>query len=153
MIATVQTLAYDLSQALVDATRDSGARYVKLQDGSPEWMTDAIHAAHGDMMPDDWRYRAIRDVAGFIAEIDDGEYVREDHVHECCDQLVDVYNADLTAWLASSLNRLGYCDQAVDDGLVEMDAGMSKRLQIGQYVEYQEIFFALSLFLDEQADD
>jgi hypothetical protein len=37
-----------MSQAFETRKRDNGDKYVALKDGSPEWMTDVCHKAHGD---------------------------------------------------------------------------------------------------------
>jgi hypothetical protein len=142
----VQALAAQLAAAFIADTRTNGATFYKLKDGSPEWMTDAISAAHGDFMPDDWRYAAIRDVAGsmqYSEEPEDG--------FEECDGLVDVYNSGLTAWLASSISRAEYVNEAVAE--FEYPDDIFKALQYGQLAEYREIWGALYSFLSDMAEE
>jgi hypothetical protein len=57
-----------MSQAFETRKRDNGDKYVALKDGSPEWMTDVCHKAHGDMLPDDWRYSFISEAVDYIDE-------------------------------------------------------------------------------------
>ena len=47
----ITRLAARLSKALETKKRDNGQESVSLKDGSPEWMTDVIHATHGDKLP------------------------------------------------------------------------------------------------------
>lgn len=139
---TIQLNAGALAAALVTATRNNGVEYVRLHDGAPEWMQRVIHNAHADgsMLPDDWRYSAIRSVARAISEIEDGADL-SDVAHETCDSLVDVYTGDLTAWLASRADRSSYCDDAVEEwGRAE---NTIKLLQMGQFWEYREIWDSL----------
>jgi hypothetical protein len=145
----------DLASSFELATRDNGEKYFRLREGHPQWMQDVIRAAHGDMMPDDQRYEMIRDIVGCVNERDPSEWEDSDTAHEICDSLVDVYYSGLTAWLASHIDRIGYCDQAAEDmGAVSGD--MNQRLMAGQYTEYQEIYYSVVqsvLALAEDADD
>ena len=109
---TIQTLAAEAGACFETATRSrvvggSGEleedRYVRVKDGSPEWVTELVHAAHDDMLPDDWRYEKIADALEYIAEVDD-----PDDSGEFADQAVDIYTGARLAWLASHLSRPGY---------------------------------------------
>ena len=145
-----QDFAIAFAGAFVGFTRDSGTRACKLADGSPQWMADAVREAHGGMLPDDWRYDAIRAIADELAGRDESEW--DDAQGEICDALVDVYTSALTEWLASHLDRLGYCDQAQEDGLVSPEATQSQRLAAGQYVELSEIYASVVSSLRAVAD-
>ena len=146
MPKTVQTLAAELYAAFKSDTRTTGGTFYKLAEGSPEWMTDATFAAHGGMMADDWRYAAIRDVASRMEDSEDPEDGFEE-----CDGLVDVYNSDLTSWLASSLLRAEYVNDAVAE--LEWPGDLFKALQYGQMAEYREIWAALYTFLSDLVDE
>ena len=30
--------------------------FVRVKNGAPEWIMDLVRHAHGDLLPDDWRY-------------------------------------------------------------------------------------------------
>lgn len=152
MPATLQTVAGELAEAFESAERSNGDTFYKLRDGSPEWMTDAIHAAHGDMLPDDWRYKAIRAVAQAMADLD-ADSDLDDSAHEACDSLVDIYTSGLTAWLASRADRYCYCDDAAEEIGVESGAGIIQRLQLGQFAEYREIWDSLRQALEAEAEE
>lgn len=150
-MATIKTLASALYDAFETATRDNGQTFHKLKADAPEWMTDAVHAAHGDMMPDDWRYQAIRAAALDMADLSDDDDP-DDLAHERCDGLTDIYTADLTAWLASATARREYCDDAVSEGLIVADDDIIKRLQVGQFCERLEIWNQLLSFFRDLTD-
>lgn len=147
--STIQDAAAALFAAFVSAKRDNGDKFYKLADGSPEWMTDAIHAAHGDMMPDDWRYACIRGLCSSIADSSDPE----DERGEIVDGEVDVYYVKLTAWLASHGARMGYCDSAIEEGLCDPTRGVSAILQAGQYAEIDEVWGQLVSALEGEVSE
>ena len=130
------------------AERDGGDEYVRLRAGRPDWVRDLVQHAHGDLLPDDWRYRTISDALEFIAESDDDPRERE---HEFADATVDVYTGARLAWLGSHLSRPGYCDDAVEDFGPPSPDGIVERAGLGQYCEAAEVF-ALVLDALEQLD-
>ena len=87
--------------------RDTARDILLPADAVPQWFTDLCHRAHGGMMPDDWRYEFIQDALGAI---EDG--AGEDRLD--LDALYP-YTADRLSWLASHLDRPGYCDEAAAD--------------------------------------
>lgn len=144
-----QQLAQALYDAFITDKRTDGTEFVKLDQGSPEWMSDAIRAAHGDMLPDDVRYCMIREVSGAMSDCEDWDEERSERV----DDMVDIYNADRLNWLSSSLYRAAYCDEARDEGLVSDDSDMFSRIGMGQYQEYDEIWGLLASALENVEED
>lgn len=59
MSSTVQQLAAEAYGCFETAERQDGETFWRLKDGSPEWVTDLVLNAHGDFLPDDWRYACI----------------------------------------------------------------------------------------------
>jgi hypothetical protein len=143
-----QALAQALYDAFEKATRTSGEEFVKIADGSPEWMSEAVRAAHGDMFIDDVRYSMVREVAGELADKEDWE----DAPSEIAGSCVDVYNAELLRWLSSNLHRAFYCDEAREEGLVSEDTDLYERIRQGQYQEYREVCDLLINFLEEREE-
>jgi len=137
-MTNAQTLAQSLYDALVTATRADGSEFIRLADGSPEWMKTAVRDSHCGMLPDDTRYRMIRECAGALADLEDWE-----DTHEIADGLVDIYNNDRLVWLASHLTRADYCDDAQSEDYVSESASMFDRIGAGQYMEYSEILGSL----------
>jgi hypothetical protein len=100
----VQRLATEANTYLRrDATRD----ILLPADGAPDWFTDLCHHAHGGMLPDDWRYEFIRDALGALEDGADEDRLDLDGLYP--------YGADRLGWLASHLDRPGYCDEAARD--------------------------------------
>ncbi len=141
---SIETLACALSEAFEGGTRDNGDKFRKLRQGSPEWMTDAIHEAHADMMPDDWRYACIEAAAYAIAAGETG-------AGDFADAQVDPYNGARVAWLASHSYRADYCDEAAV--FLGGEGSIMDRIGWGQYREASEIFDLLYSFLSDLADE
>lgn len=136
--------------------------YATLKDGSPDWLQDLVRSAHGDFLPDDWRYEAIHSIIGGISDSgadDRREY--EERSHEDLDGIVDTYNGERTAWLASNLQRGAYCDEGVEE-LGGDNLDIFERIGLGQYMEAQEIMASVldsltermeTLEMEEDGDD
>lgn len=143
--------AEQFSAAFMRDTRPDGETFIRLEDDAPEWMTDAIREAHGRMLPDDVKYTMCEEVAERLADRDSDEW--DDAQGEECDSLVDVYNGDLIKWLGSHGTRAAYIDEAQEEGLIDPNADTFKRLQIGQYMEYAEIWSVLQSACEDAGDD
>lgn len=141
--ATIAGEAFDWFET---RTRDDDTTYTTMKDGRPDWIYDAVYAAHGDMLPDDRIFELCWDAFGFIHDND----ATEDDSGEFADQAVDVYTADRLRWLASHMSRPGLCDEAADemgaDGL-----GIVERIGLGQYAEARDVFAVIFAACEEQA--
>lgn len=155
---TITAAASALRAAFETKTRDSGATFVTLRSSAEEWMIEAVRDAHGGMLPDDWRYAAIKAVAGSLYEdLDDDadEATAREASYAGCDALVDDYTASLTAWLASSVVRVAYCDTAAEEmgHSLAQDNALVRLLQLGQNEEYREIWDSLVTSLVAQVEE
>lgn len=148
-MTTFKNLAAEMSKAFEGRKRDNGEEFRTLKDGSPAWMTDILHKAHGDMFPDDYRYRFIESAVDHFANVDDAD--DDDGRHGAVDSAVDVYNGRLTAWLASNLRRIEYCDDAAEE--FGNPDSLVKLIQYGQYAEIDETFGMVASALAELASD
>jgi hypothetical protein len=130
-------------------TRDDGTKFVKTRDEQPQWLEDLIFTAHGDMLPDDWRYSFIRDALSTISDASEGS-----DSQEVCDEYSepDIYTNELTSWLGSRNDRYGYCDEAVED-LGAHDVGTIERIGLGQMMEKREVFYSVAQSLAERAEE
>ena len=119
--------------------RDDGATYIITAGDAPDWVNELVREAHGDMLPDDWRYQTIRAALDFIAENPDDA---EDGADEFADGAVDTYTGARLAWLASHLNRPGYVDDAeAEFGYPGREAGgVVQMIGLGQYGEAFEVY-------------
>lgn len=130
--------------------RDNGDTFVCLGDSAPSWCQDVCREAHNGLMPDDWRYSWISSAADTLADIDPDEW--EEQTHEIADGLIDVYNGRLLSWLSSNLSRIGYCDEASENGLPR-ENDLINVIQAGQYEEIRETISFLISEIEGLADD
>lgn len=129
-------------------------KIITTKDDAPEWVSDLVREAHGDFLPNDWRYDCIYAAIGHVHDSgaeDDSDL--DDVAHEFCDGYVDVYTHARLQWLASSLNRMAYCDEAVEEGLIGSDASIAERVGLGQYMEAREIFASVQRSLVNRHDE
>lgn len=157
-MAKVHELAKEASGYLYRGTREAdGIGKILLpkseSEGRPEWFQELCRAAHGDMLPDDWRYEFIGDALSCIEENEDSD---EDELSERFREWFDgayVYTAQQTGWLASRADRHGYCDEAAEE---LGDCGQfttTTRIALGMMREAEEVFSAVLAFLTERADE
>jgi hypothetical protein len=146
----MQELAREASAAFERRTRTDGEEFVALKDTAPEWLQPIVMDAHGEFLPEDWRYACIE--AAFDAIADCGEDAEQGDVgHEFADGYVDVYTGERLRWLASNLNRQGYVDQAREEfGPRE---GIAEDVGMGQFVEALEVFNLVWEGLAEVVED
>lgn len=130
--------------------REDGEEFIRVKDGAPGWITQMVYSAHGDFLPDDWRYACIRSA---LAWIHDNEPEDVADAHEFADAEVDVYTGARLAWLASNLQRQFYCDEAQSEFGIDPDAGVVDRIGLGQYAEASEVYAAVVAALTEQLDE
>lgn len=129
------TKATELAAMFETRKRDNGEEFVSLTDNVPDWASEFVMEAHGtDFLPDDYRYRWIAEALELIAQ--EGE--DEDLASRFADD-VDVYTSSLLAWLASNLQRTGYCDEAVSEGMTD-GRDIVKTIMAGQASERYEVF-------------
>jgi hypothetical protein len=125
----------------------------KTKDGAPGWVRDLVHEAHGTMFPDDWRYDAIHSALSHIGDMDAEDVsglTDEDHVF--CDGNVDTYNGARTQWLASNLERAGYCDEAASEFGYDPESGIFNLIGLGQYQESAEVWASVVESLSEHQE-
>lgn len=138
---TISTLAREASEFFTTDTRADGTVFVKTEN-EPKWLHELVMEAHGAFLPEDFRYRFIREAINALADADvEDEAEAEERGHEYADD-VDVYTHDRLAWLASNLNRPAYCDEAMSEfGMEEMpEGGIVGLIGLGQYMEPREVF-------------
>lgn len=150
-IAELATTAYNCFERF---QRDGSDEVLwRTKDGAPEWVTDLVHEAHGTMLPDDWRYDTIHSALSHISDTDakdESDLADEDHAF--CDANVDTYNGARTQWLASHLERAGYCDEAASEFGYDPDSGIFNLIGLGQYQESAEVWRSVVESLSEHRD-
>ena len=127
-------------------TRDNGETFVTRTDDAPDWLADAVRAAHDDEFPNDWRYVTCRAI---FEAFEDGS----SDPSEVADSLVDVYTADLFEWLAGDLGRSAYVDEAMTEGLTSPSSSIEERIRLGQYLCIEAMVRVLAEAVDDNAED
>ena len=153
MPKTFVQIAKEYAQHFTTSRRENGKEYTHTKDGAPEALTDLIREAHqgrGLLLPDDHRYGMIREAIDAISELDDdaGEYDARDRLAEI---EPPTYMAELTAWLASRADRVGYCDEAAEE-YGEAGSDTLRRITLGWLAEFREVSESVLSSLIEQAD-
>ena len=104
---TVQELAKLARCAFTLETREDGSEYWTHNRCAPEWIGELCNTAHGDMLPDDYRYRFIVQALDALEEAEDVDEAGQDWEYE-----YRYYR--VVEWLSSHPGRrLEYCDDAV----------------------------------------
>lgn len=130
---SIQETAKEASAWFTRIKRNDNEEIVTLKEGRPDWVQDLVHKAHGDMMPDDFRYSIIEEAIDAIAEAEDLDEAESEYVDN-----IDIYTNDLTGWLHSRNDRYDYVDQARDE--FGDPANTIDSLQQGQMMERREVF-------------
>ena len=126
----------------------SGMEYKDIRNGiwinTNDTYQEFFHHAHGDMLPDDFRYKMIHDI---LANMDD----TEEYDDLCIDDLIPIYTNELISWLDSSISRLSYCDQYLEE-YGEISDTIS--LLLGGYMmELNEVYYLINEWLDENIEE
>lgn len=146
-----QHLAERFNRQFTAAKRPNGEYFTKLREPYPEWMKEAIHAAHQavdcDLLPNDWVYSACDEAAGTLADRDPDEW--EDAAGEFADNAVEPYTEQLYLWSADH----GAFRNLIEEAREELGPGESHEheIQMGQYLAYERIYHAIREAIEEQA--
>jgi hypothetical protein len=130
-----------LGSFFVTGKRDNGEMFVSLKDERPEWLHEAVHAAHGSDLPNDWIYAECRAACDAI---DDGSLTlaedSDDGLHEHADSRVDIYTRELYQWAADMCLSDAYANaesEAAD--ILGDESDTIKRLGAIQYCAIRSI--------------
>lgn len=145
MVQTIEELASECDGYLY---RDKERDVVLPAADAPQWFTDLCLDAHGDFMPDDWKYEFIQDALRHIADGQTDELPDLDAIYP--------YTADRLRWIGSNLNRPSYCDEAMEecgkpaDTLTLIAWGMQKELE---EVHSRVLEFLNGIWEDQDEED
>lgn len=146
MSKSIIDLATELSRAFIRDKRTNGDEFVKLKDGSPQWMTDVIRECHAGTLPDDTIYSLIEKCADQLAEMDDDATVSD--AYDTISEIeAEIYTHKLVAWLNGNVH---YMTQALEEG--EYKDG-DQLLMAAQLLHIQEIGNTLVAELETLADN
>ena len=136
-----QTLADTLAGSFETRERDNGGTFHALKDNAPQWIADAVRAAHGDRLPCDWIYKQCDAIASDIRQAIIHEDIEPNELADSIAVEADIYTASLTAWLADDIRNLDYCNDCgyTFDGPADLCA----IIRGGQWLAKREIADAM----------
>jgi hypothetical protein len=105
---------------------------------------DFFYHVHDGMLPDDFRYKMIHSI---LQEMDDNEEYEDLNI----DDLIPIYTNELISWLDSSISRLSYCDQYLEEYVVISDT--ISLLSGGYMMELNEVYYLINEWLDENIEE
>ena len=125
-----------------------GMEYKDIRNGiwinTNETYQEFFHHVHGDMLPDDFRYKMIHSI---LQEMDDTEEYEDLDI----DNLIPIYTHELIGWLDSNITRLSYCDQYLEEYVVISDT--ISLLSGGYMMELNEVYYLINEWLDENIEE
>ncbi len=159
--ATFSSVLAELAGAFENRKRDDGTTFVCIADNAPAWTRNEIaggpsglclmlriHSAVDDRGPDDWIYQHTALAAAKLTDYSDSDTTAESlrdkgTLHEVADGLVDIYNVELTKWLALHLYNVELCNEAVEEMGAGSAGGVLGYIQAGQYRALEAIASAI----------
>jgi len=127
----------------------NGMEYKDIRNGiwinTNDTYQEFFHHAHGDMLPDDFRYKMIHDV---LSNMDD--YADE---MELIESLIPVYTSDLLNWLSSNNNRYTYCDEFKDEYGISDERSIIDLISGGYMMELQEVYDLIVEWLNDNCEE
>lgn len=137
---TITKKAEKYSKMFVTDTRVNGKEFVKLTDNASEDLKNSVREAHYSKLPNDWIYGTYADLMQKVSEYDLETFEQlEDVRYEIVDGYVDIYTANLTAWLAEDIDNVGYLTEVIEDGENEDITDGFKLLARAQYKAIDEV--------------
>lgn len=130
---------------------DDGRRIVVFKEGTPEALRSSVYGAHDGSMPNNWVFEAYYSILERLGNytIEELEYL-EDIKSEVVDAEVDVYNADLIAWLATYKQSLDYVTQAIQEGYASYgEADGAKLLAIAQNLALDNVYSYVTSYITQ----
>lgn len=134
------------------ASRPDGSSHLRLSSGSPQWMTDAVMAAHDEELPNDSRYELIRDCLQALS--DDGVESLEEALEaslELSRDLAPTLTGELLQWFSDMPRRLGDCDEALAQERV-LELNSYEILSKGFRIAAEEVISSLADSLEDASD-
>jgi hypothetical protein len=134
-----------LTKHFTTMQRDNKTIYI-LKDDSPEFMQDLVCSAHeeGKLLPDDHRYQMIYES---LESLENNNFSDD----ALTDLEPPVYNWQLLNWLSSNLYRASFCDDAVEQGLVD-GRNIFTTIAAGYSLEQEEVFTSIHNFLEARPE-
>ncbi len=150
---TLSHAAELLLSSLETAERSNGSPFLRLSSSAPSWASSVIREAHLGELPNDSRYKLIRDA---LSALSDGAFSDEeealDSLSELSLDLVPHGTCELLQWFTERANRLSSCDEALENGRVSGGSQFSsyELLSEGFRLTAEETLSSLISSLEEE---
>ena len=138
---TVQELAKLARCAFSLETRPDGSEYWTANRCAPDWIGELVRTAHGDMLPEDYRYKFIVHALDELEEAEDLDEAGHQWDFE-------PYLSRLADWLGSHNHRFSYCDDWAEE--MGQPEDTYHRLAGGHLQERLEVLHSVRASLEEQ---
>jgi len=135
MKKTIKEFAEELQGYLTTDKRDDDTQFIKTTENCPTWFKSLVMEAHGEMMPEDYKYQFVSDAIDYIADNGDN-----DDLLDCPEIEPDWYTSDLTAWLHSDNRRVYYLTEVLEE--LGIKDGF-QALASAQLREKEEVYFII----------
>jgi len=146
-MSTIKSLAKEALKYFVTGKRIDGTEHIHTEN-EPQWVRNMCREAHGDMLPDDWKYRFVQEaLSDFAYHEEENEGYLHDHRLDA-----DIYSRDLLAWVSSNLERPGYCDSVKEEYGTTPDSLM-QHIAWGQEQEKNEVLASVLASLEARLDE
>lgn len=139
----IQDKATEVLRYFTTTQRDGETINIKTDD-APGNVEDMVYTAHGDMLPDDYRYAFIVESLNALEENEDTDEAQQ----QACEP--DTYYHKLNSWFTSRIGRANYVDEAVSEFGLGSDVDTHTRIGWGQYLEKSEVFYTVLTWLEEE---
>ena len=107
---TIKTLAQigvnSFTQKQCDKSRMPDEYFYIRKDDAPEWVTQLVKDVHGEMFPDDYKYKFVVDALEALADADD-----IDTAEEIMRDGIELYTYKLMHWVQSHTDRLAMANE------------------------------------------
>jgi len=122
---TLRDHLQDFYNSFEGEKRENNRHYFFLKDESKNKYQDLVRELHMGELPNDWRYETIKNlVSSFLEYYSDDEELTYDNLQDAlresiADNLCDVSNSCLFAWLAEMPSRASFEDMSSVIGIID----------------------------------
>jgi hypothetical protein len=146
-MATFSAAAILLAASFELQARPDGSTHLVLSAGTADWIREAVRLSHDHELPNDTRYKLIRDAAVAISHFSCIEEAWES-VFELSADLVPPSSIDLLEWFSAYPSRLGDCDDYLEQ-FGERVSRVSDALDLGYRAAATDVINTLITEIDE----
>ena len=149
-VPTIADLLRDAADSFELVTRDDASTYYRIAEGKTDherafrlWLHDrVVYPLHKGELPNDWRYRTIRDLCVDLSDVAQPEWDSDNFweiIPEIIDSMVDHFHSHLFTWLADHPDRAEFEAGCCAEG----KTNLADLAQARQYEEIESMAYGL----------